>query len=159
MSHVSCHYITADRGGGTEHDEDGHQLFLAESKPHGERKKENAEASKLHDRSGGRRACLPLGFGQVEGSAHCHEPVSYTHLDVYKRQALLCGLACVSMQRASSAPLRLAVCDQDETQLSRQLVQRLSEQEGVSLVDACEMCIRDRNKRDGGLYERGKGNL
>lgn len=56
--------------------------------------------------------------------------------------ALLCGLACVSMQRASSAPLRLAVCDQDETQLSRQLVQRLSEQEGVSLVDACEDAAR-----------------
>ena len=50
----------------------------------------------------------PLG-GDGEYRSNYLDPVSYTHLDVYKRQVQLDGLASSPMKRAAQAPSRLAL--------------------------------------------------
>ena len=61
-------------------------------------KKEMCIRDSLHDRTGRAvsagccyaqrsRGCPWVVLSHIEGGAGSHQPVSYTHLDVYKRQA------------------------------------------------------------------------
>ena len=52
--------------------------------------------------------------------------------------ALLCGAAAASVSGGGASALRLVVCDQDGTELSRALVERLMNAEGVELAELSE---------------------
>ena len=57
--------------------------------------------------------------------------------------ALLCGIVAASAQDAKTAPLRIAVCDLDDSDSSRKLVELLSSHSGISLA----VCGKDEGIR------------
>ena len=70
MAHLLRHDKAGDGGRGPEHDEDGDQLFLAESEDHGQREKKSLEADQLEEDRGQRGAHLTADFVKIDAGAH-----------------------------------------------------------------------------------------
>lgn len=64
--HVFCHDKAAARGGAAQHNENGDELFRAESQPDRRRQKQTAEQKQLYRRDAQRQPQLALGTLQLE---------------------------------------------------------------------------------------------
>ena len=64
--HVLCHDKAAARGGAAQHNENGDELFRAESQPDRRRQKQTAEQKQLYRRDAQRQPQLALGTLQLE---------------------------------------------------------------------------------------------
>src|SRR5699024_11172691 len=70
MIHIFCHHITAYRSSGTQHDQNGYQLFLAESHSCRQRKEQCAEPCQLQKGGCYSRSFLTQSLFEIKGSSH-----------------------------------------------------------------------------------------